>query len=171
MFPTQFDIFDLKNSVYSRIRTNSGSRERIVYEGYYTDDGRLELREVGKENIYDYIQSFRDSVDINVILKRYNNGEVDVLSKVQGIYGDFISVPSSYAEMLNRVIAGETAFYDLPIDVRAKFNHNFAEFVQSIGSSEFFEKLGYKAADFVSNDNNLENKVVSDDLKGGVVNG
>lgn len=146
----------------------TGSPVRDIYEGRYDDDGRIVLDLIGREDLYGYIQSHRDSVDINVLLNRYRNGDVDALNRINGIYGDFTSAPASYAEMLNTVIRGEHEFYKLPLEVRERFNNSFGEFVASMGKPDFFERAGYGAQSKVAD---LSDQVVNvaDDSNGGVV--
>lgn len=127
-----------------RFFTNPGNPIIVKYGASYDEAGRVQLVEEGTENLYDFIQSFADSCDIHVLLKRYSNGEVDVLSKVQGMYGDFTEFPTTYAELLNTVNRGEAMFNEFPVDVRAKFNHNFAEFMASLSDGSFFERVGIK---------------------------
>lgn len=126
----------------SRVFSNPGSPEKILYGSKYDEQGRLVLEEKGKENIYDFIQSFRDSVDIHVILARFQNGDTEALQKVQGFYGDFTEMPKNYAELLNTVNSGESFFNSLPVDVRSKFGHSFAEFMASVSDGSYLEKLG-----------------------------
>ena len=123
------------------VKSNVGSREKITYGASYDEDGRIVLEEKGRENLYDYIQSHRDSCDIHVLLKRYANGEVDVLSQVQGSYGDFTEMPKTYAELLNRINEGETFFNSLPVETRAKFGHSFTQFMASLDSPDLYEML------------------------------
>lgn len=125
-----------------RVVANPGSGIRTLYAPVIGDNGSMELEEKGTEDLYQSIQSHRDSVDIHVLLSRYSNGEVDVLTKVQGVYGDFTQMPKTYAELLNQVIAGEHMFNGLPVEIRAKFDHDFNKFMVQAGSPEFFEKLG-----------------------------
>lgn len=127
---------------HGRIKSNRGDRMHKLYGGVYDDSGRLRLEEKGEESLYDYIQSFADSVDIHVILKRFANGESDVLSKVQGFYGDFTNLPTDYAQLLNTVQAGEDMFNSLPVDVRAKFGHSFNEFMTALCDGSLMEILG-----------------------------
>lgn len=133
-FRTQYDR--------ERIRSVPGSRERILYEAQFDDKGNYDLVESGKENLYDYIQSFAASVDINVIMKKFANGDTSALARRQGTYGDFTDMPKNYAEMLDRLNKAENYFNGLPVDVRAKFNHNFGEFVAQLGSDDAYAKLG-----------------------------
>ncbi|MBU5626552.1 hypothetical protein KQI82_06415 [Oscillibacter sp. MSJ-2] len=134
-FKTQFDPHD-------RVHCNEGVPVKILYGAVYDDVGRMNLEEKGRENLYDYIQSFAESVDIHVLLKRFANGETDVLSRVQGAYGDFTQFPTTYAEMLNVVQRGEDFFNELPVETRAKFGHDFSQFIAAMDSPDFLSRIG-----------------------------
>ena len=100
------------------------------------------LNETGTENLYDYIQSHRDSVDIHKILQRFEEGDVNVLSKVQGQFGDFSDYPRSYAELLNKVLEGEQSFNQLPLDVREQFGFSYERWLASAGSESWISAMG-----------------------------
>lgn len=134
-FRTQFDE-------RPRYYSNVGSRIKKLYAPRFDDAGQMELVEKGEENLYDYIQSHADSVNINTLLRRFQGGETDVLSRVQGAYGDFTGLPTSYADLLNAVNDGHQYFDSLPLEVRARFHHNFAEFMAAMDSPDFFKMLG-----------------------------
>ena len=136
-FRTQFDE-------RPHYHCNVGSRIKKLYAPRFNDDGQMELVEKGEENLYDYIQSHADSVNINTLLRRFQGGEVDVLSRVQGAYGDFSGLPTSYADLLNAVNDGHQYFDSLPLEVRARFHHNFAEFMAAMDSPDFMKMLGVK---------------------------
>ncbi|QCS37204.1 internal scaffolding protein [Tortoise microvirus 68] len=125
-----------------RFFTSEGSPIKITYGAVFDNKGRLQLEEKGSENLYDYIQSFAESVDIHVILKKFANGDSTVLSRAQGFYGDVTEFPTTYADVLNRVIEGENFFNTLPVETRSKFNHSYSEFIASIGSQQFFDAFG-----------------------------
>lgn len=125
----------------TRIFSNPGSPLKTVYRPKVNEDGVLDLVDSGQENLYDYIQSWRDSCDINLILARYANGDVDALSKVQGAYGDFTQFPKTYAEMLNRVNQGKLLFADLPLEIREKYNHDFSQFIAAMDNPDFWEQF------------------------------
>jgi len=128
----------------TRFPSNGGQRERILYQPKFDENGVMDLVESGKEDLYDFIQSHAEAVDIHVILARFQNGDVDALSRVQGAYGDFTNMPTTYADLLNRVNEGQSFFNSLPVDIRAKFNHNFAEFMAGMDKPDFLDKLGIK---------------------------
>lgn len=137
VFPTQFDARD-------RTISNVGDRIRQLYEARVDNNGTVDLVEAGRENLYDYIQSFKESCDINTIVKRFAAGDTDVLARRQATYGDFTQLPGTYAELLNTVIQGENYFNSLPLETRAKFNHSFREWMASMDNmQEFVEKMGF----------------------------
>lgn len=136
--------FRTRYDEHKRVHAAVGSREHQLYSARFNEDGVIELRPNGVENIYDRIQSHRLSVDINYILERFAAGDVDALSKHQGSYGDFTVMPKTYAEMLNQVIAGEETFNKLPLEVRAKFGHSFSQWISSAGTPEWNDAMGIK---------------------------
>lgn len=135
-FKTQYDD-------HARVHCEPGSPEKVVYQAVYDINGTLQLHPTGVEDLYGYIQSHRDSVDIHVILKRFAAGEVDVLSQVQGFYADAADMPSTYQEVLNSVIAGERAFDSLPSEIKQKFGNSFSQWLTSFESPDFHEKMGW----------------------------
>lgn len=134
-FKTQFDPHD-------RVLQEPGSRIRTLYGPIFDKQGHMSLQVTGQENLYDYIQSHADSVDIHVILKQFAQGDVSVLSRVQGAYGDFTQMPKTFAEALNTMIAAEQYFNGLPVEVRAQFGHNFNQFIASMDAPDFTQKMG-----------------------------
>ena len=134
-------MFETAYRDHKRFNSAVGDRFVMEYSPVYDENGRLELKESGKTDLYEYIQSHRDSVDIHVLLKRYQLGDAAALSKVQGVYGDFTEAPKSFADMLNLVNAGRQYFDSLPVEVKQQFNNNFAEFMADYGSQEFFDRI------------------------------
>ena len=125
----------------------SGSSVRPVYSSKVNDSGILELQMVGEEDTYPLIQSFKDSCSINYLLAKYANGDVNALSKVQGVYGDFTELPKSFAEVLQRVIDGENYFNSLPLDVRQQFDNDFRRWFAEAGTDSWFAAMGVTSPD------------------------
>lgn len=136
-FKTQYDARD-------RIFSDPGSPEHITYAGHYDEKGRVVLVESGRENIYDFIQSHAESCDIHVLMKRYQNGDVEALSCKQGFYGDFLDFPKTYAEALNHMNEMERQFMALPVETREKFGNSFTEFLAASAEPDFLDRLGIK---------------------------
>lgn len=139
-FNTQFDPHD-------RVYLEPGSPVKQLYAPHYDDQGRWYLEEAGTEDLYGYIQSHAMSVDINVLLKQYQLGDINALQRVQGTYGDFTQAPKTFAEALNVMIAAEQYFMSLPVEARAQFNHNFSEFIAAMDSPDWMTKAGITPPD------------------------
>lgn len=126
-----------------RVYEPVGSRVKQLYSPIYDDRGVLHLTESGKHDLYAEIQSHRDSVDIHVLLARYQNGDDSALQRIQGAYGDFTQMPTTFAEALNTLIAAEQYFKSLPVDVRSRFGHDFNQFIASMDSPTWASDVGF----------------------------
>lgn len=137
-FPTQF------REHFRRV-TAAGSPEKVVYESHYDRHGTLILEPTGKINTDDLIQSYKSSTDLSMLVARYNNGDVSALNRVQGIYADLSQAPHSLQEALSIIDRSRSDFDSLPLDIRSKFNNNFAQFVSELGSDVWFDKMNLKS--------------------------
>lgn len=138
-----------RKSIYEfadRVPTESGKPEKPSFKMKVDTFGRRYLEEVGVINTYEQIQSHRDSVDISYIMTRFSNGDTSVLSKTQGVYGDFTNIPTSLNELQQRVLDAERLFYQQPLEIREKFEHNPSMFYAMIGTESFNEIMGIDAA-------------------------
>lgn len=135
-FPTQFER--------QRVFSNVGSPIKTTFQLHYNEDGTEDLVESGTIDLYAMIQADADTVDIYNIVKRFENGDPSVLSRVQGTYGDFTEMPKNYAEVLNVAIKARADFDSLPVETRANFNHSFEQYLSTVGQEGWFEKLGIK---------------------------
>lgn len=136
-FRTQYDA-------HARVYQEPGTRIKTLYGPKYDENGVLYLIETGKANLYDEIQSHADSVDIHVLLQRYQQGDVGVLARLQGSYGDFTQMPKTFADALNTMIAAEQYFMGLPKDIRAKFNNSFQQFIAQMDSPTWASDVGFE---------------------------
>lgn len=110
--------------------------------------------ESGTVNIYDEIQSHRQSVELSTLLQRYAQGDVTALNQIEGVYADVVDMPSTYAELFNRVRDAENSFNALPDEVRVLFDNSPVSFWQSIGTPDFAEKIGKLEAKGKKNSSN-----------------
>lgn len=124
-----------------RVYANPGDPEKVIYSPVFQEDGTFDLQPSGKEDLYAFIQSHADSVDIHVLLEQFARGDITALSKVQGTYGDFTTLPKTYAELLNVVIQGEQRFMELPVDLRAKFDHDYRKWLAAMDDMDTWLSL------------------------------
>lgn len=137
-FKTQYDKKE-------RVYCSSGDPIKLLYGLEVDKDGVTQLVEKGKYDLYEFIQSHADSVDIHKILERFQNGDVDALNKYQGYYADITDAPKTFAEALNTVIKAKDLFNSLPLDVREQFDHSPEKFIASLGTQKFLDAVGAKS--------------------------
>lgn len=125
--------------------SQAGSGEKILYSPEFDRFGVMTLKESGKEDLYAFIQSHKDSVDLHKIMDRFNAGDTAVLQKVQGMFGDFSQMPQTYAGLLNHMIEAEQTFMSLPLETREKFGQSFHAWLAQAGSESWLEAMGMVA--------------------------
>jgi hypothetical protein len=99
-------------------------------------------------------QSFRDECDINALMRRWSaSGDLsnvlrsfELENGFRASYGDYTGV-QSYHESLNRVLAAENAFMQLPSSLRERFRNDpgeFLAFVQDPANERELQTLGLR---------------------------
>lgn len=100
------------------------------------------LKQTGEHNLYEEIQSYKDSCDLSSILQQFDLGSIPGIPFDElGDLNDFTDMPMSPGELLGLVRRGEQMFDELPNEVRSKFNYSLYNFVGSFGSSDFIQKM------------------------------
>lgn len=113
----------------------SGSKTKIKHILKTEPDGTRRLVEDGVIDAYDMIQSYKDSCDIESIIKRVSNGQVDLLEANPGIYADVGAIPSDLISSYKAFDRASEYYRNLPVDIRQKFG-SFEAFLESIASGE-----------------------------------
>lgn len=121
--------------------TCPGTTEEIIYDAKVLPDGQIELREAGKKNIQEYIDSFRECTDISFIVQRLKNGDVTDLNLKEGFYADITKMPKTRAEFMQLFIDMERKFNELPLEIRNKFDNNYRNWFASGDTEEWYEKM------------------------------
>lgn len=137
---TPIEVFDNENKAYGlfthkRVHSCVGSPEKIEYAPELQKDGSIKLHEVGRTNIQERINSYRDSVDINAILTRFKNGDLKALERRQALYFDATDMPKTYTEMLDRAMKAEQYFNTLSNDERSKYANDWTQWLMHFDES------------------------------------
>lgn len=111
------------------------------YESVVERDGSIRLIPAGERQLDLEIQADRDAGDINIIVRRYAAGDVNVLNRVQGYYGDIMDLPKNRQEMLQAVLTAEQHFDDLPMEIREMFNNDWRQAFAAMDTPQFEEIL------------------------------
>lgn len=79
------------------------------------------------------VQSGKESADINVLVRRFGVTGNLPRPSMQPFYGDFSEV-EDYRTAVDRVLAADRAFLQLPSDVRNRFNNDPAQLMEFLHS-------------------------------------
>lgn len=104
-----------------------------IVDTYVLDEKTGNLVFAGKDNIYEYIQSFKNSTDINIILKQLEVGDDSRLHAKKGMYLDVSNLPKNATELHKSSIYARTQYNNLPQELRDKFG-SFDEFINADGN-------------------------------------
>lgn len=143
-----------------RVFTTPGSPIRTIFGSKLDQRKNIVIEKKGEENLYAYINSFADSVDINVLLARFANGDKEALLQRAGAYIDISAMPTNINEFLEYSRNATALFDTLPIEVKQKFNNNVVEFISSVGDEDW-KQIMDTSKDQINTDISNESKKVS----------
>lgn len=123
--------------------------------------GYPELKVTGTHDLYAEIQSYKDTCDLESMLKTFDLSSIGGLTFDElGDLDDFTNAPQSPADLLNVINRGQVLFDELPVNVRANFGHSLYNFVDSFGSADFLQKLSAAYGIDTPEDNNTTSEPV-----------
>lgn len=130
------------HGTHKRFNCCSGIREVDKQHLVINKAGYPVLETQGKTDLYAQIQSYKDTCDLEAILRTFDLGKLPALSFDDlGDLTDFTDAPKSAGELLKVVKDGELMFSQLPVGVRNEFNHSLYNFIGSFGSPDFVDRL------------------------------
>lgn len=119
------------------IETNPGSGIKEEYQLRITEDGE-DLVKTGESDLYEYIQSHADSVDIHKILERCAMlDDYSILNRMPAQFMDVSDMPRNLAEAHSTIQDAKNYFNSLPLEMRQEYENNFTLFLQDLGSDHF----------------------------------
>lgn len=127
-----------------RYFSNPGSREANDYKIIIDERGHKKLEFVGTHDIYEQIQSYAEECKIENILARAAAGDPNILNQRQGFYADITNTPKDLKEAQDSILKLSNGFYQLPAEIREKFDNSLEKFVQQFGSDEWADAMGFK---------------------------
>lgn len=126
----------------------TGNGYEPTFEYKVNTKGVKELVQTGKTCLYDKIQASAKQCEVYSILDRFENtGDVSLLKKAEGQFGDFSQFPKTLAERQQQLINAEAMFNQLPLKARKEFGNSFTQFLASFEDGTYkdiFSKFGMK---------------------------
>lgn len=129
--------FNTRYSEHKPVYCDPGSPIKDEYQLRVVDNENI-LVKTGKSNLFEYIQSHADSVDIHKILERCAMlDDYSILNRVPSEFMDVTDLPTTLAEAYSQIRDAENFFDLMPVDIKEKYNNNIIEFLHDIGSDNF----------------------------------
>lgn len=127
----------------NKFETCPGDRFVIEYEPTVEPNGRITIHPVGKKDLFQEIQSWRDQTDMHYVLQQMALGQYPQRDSV--MYGDFTEAPENMQQAMQMMINAEIAFYQLPLEVRKQFDNDYKQWMMSAQTdyAEFAKKMGF----------------------------
>ncbi|QCS36245.1 minor capsid protein [Capybara microvirus Cap1_SP_175] len=121
----------------------TGSHYINEYSVKYDENGHRTVYISGKTNIYEQIQAHAEECKIENILAKYQmTGDESILNQRTGQYWDITDMPKNRMEMLNMIQESKEQFMKLPVEIRAKYNHSWEEYLADAGSENWAKNMG-----------------------------
>lgn len=134
-----------ENYTNENLSTPSGDKIQYEHREEIDKNGKRKLIKDVAINIYDKIQASREQCEIETILRKATEGDMSVLSMVNGNYIDVTDAPSSLAEAQQFVIRAKTEFDSLPEETKKKFDNNAEMYVAQYGTKTWEDATGITA--------------------------
>lgn len=130
--------YDKKEVIY----TEPGSGMKDEYQLRVTEDGE-NLVKIGESNLYEYIQSHKESVDIHKILERCALlDDYSILNRMPARFMDVSEMPTTLAGAYAAIKDAEAFFDKMPLSVKQAYDNDFTEFLSSLGTERFNKTVG-----------------------------
>lgn len=141
-FKTQYSVRVEKKSY----RAPAGNHIEMRHNPYMLSNGRRELRKDKAVAIHELIQSHKEECEIENIIRRYVEGDLQVLQQRYGQFMDITNCPSSIADAQQFIINAKEEFTHLPKEIKAKFEYNPELYIaeMSTNTESWLNKVGLK---------------------------
>lgn len=113
--------------------TNPGKRMKVVYELKINDRGRRGIEKVGETDIQQAIDAEYPSVDLNMVLKRLENGDTDALEQVKGFYADVAALPVDMRSIMEMNEQASKIFNEMPDNYKKLYQNDYLQFLYDPG--------------------------------------
>lgn len=134
MFRTSFNRGD------KRYTSNPGRGVRDKMSPVVDKEGVRYLEKVGETDQYSFIQSFKDSCDIKMMVEKYAlTGDISFLQRVQGVFNDVVGMPTDLRGLEDIRLYAENQYDALSDEIKAKLT--FEDFLGGFADQESFDAL------------------------------
>lgn len=113
--------------------TPTGNGYETKFEFEFNDNGEKVLVAKGVINVYERIQSHKDSVSLDKMIERFTlTGDYSHLVNKEGNYLNILNAPKSLMEAQNTILKATNLFESLPAKVKEFYSNSFSVFLNSL---------------------------------------
>lgn len=115
----------------------AGEEEEPVY-GYKVEDGRRVFGVVGKKNVVEEINSYREQTDFSIIMKSLNPDMSD-FEQFGNLVDNVIPAIGSVQDMVSYEQILKDEFAQLPLKVKNKYGNDYESFARDVVGGGFVD--------------------------------
>lgn len=119
-----------------RVYCSSGDRIVQKHTLAFDDQGNKKLVEAPAFDQYAYTQSFARECDIDMMVKRYDNGDLTALNQMPGVYGSASALSSNFADYFAANKAME-AYFESDQKARQIYGNDFKRFLKDLSCGSY----------------------------------
>lgn len=117
--------------------TPTGNGYETKFEFEFNENGEKVLVAKGVINVYERIQSHKDSVSLDKMIERFTlTGDYSHLVNKEGNYLNILNAPKSLMDAQNTILKASSLFDNLPANIKQIYSNNFSVFLNSLQSSQ-----------------------------------
>lgn len=117
--------------------TPTGNGYETKFEFEFNENGEKVLVANGVINVYERIQSHKDSVSLDKMIERFTlTGDYSHLVNKEGNYLNILNAPKSLMEAQNTILKASSLFDNLPANIKEIYSNNFSVFLNSLQTSD-----------------------------------
>lgn len=129
--------FSPKPKVYTNPGSQFYNEARVVFE----PDGNMKLQVLKERDRFVEIQSYKDSTDVNQLIRRYENGDQTALLRSNsGVFCDVASMPKNIHEAHKLYSDVDKLYSSMGDDIKAVYKDPTA-FAEAFSSADNFKQL------------------------------
>lgn len=122
-FPTQYTK---ETKAFTSV---TGSPFLDEYEYSLDKEGhKMLVKSENQTNVYEIIQSYKDSCDINILMEKFALGDTEALNVKTGYYLDTRNMPTNIHEVFAMGLEAEQYFEGLPVELKENFDNSASVF-------------------------------------------
>lgn len=129
------------------------------------EDGSPALKVVGSIPRYKQIQAETEGIALSSLIEQYKHtGDDSIFNVNEGFFADITEMPADRLSWENMLSRASTEFEQLPLNVRAKYDHNYKKFLKAVDDGSFVKdfSIGVKDAKASAEGSKLKTEAAKD---------